>query len=107
MRKYLIDNMTNGWFIGPFEPSCFKTEMFECALKKYKAGQKEKRHFHKKATEFTLIVNGVVIMNGEKYSNGTIIEIEPNESTDFEAITDVITMVVKVPGVIGDKYEIG
>ena len=36
MRKYLIDNMTNGWFIGPFEPSCFKTEMFECALKKYK-----------------------------------------------------------------------
>lgn len=105
MKVSNIDTMTKGWFIGNFSPSCLKTKAFECALKEYKEGEKENKHFHKIATEFTVIVRGTVKMNGIVYTDGSIIEILPNEATDFEAITDVITMVVKVPAVIGDKYE--
>ena len=36
---------------------------------------------------------------------GDIVLIEPGEDTDFEALTDVTTVVVKTPSVAGDKYE--
>ena len=105
MKVSNIDTMTKGWFIGNFSPSCLMTQAFECALKEYKLGEREKKHYHKIATEFTVIVRGTAKMNGIEYSDGSIIEIAPLEATDFEAVTDVITMVVKVPAVIGDKYE--
>jgi len=45
-----------------------------------------------------------VEMSGEKYGAGAIIKIEPNTSTDFRALTDTTTVVVKVPGASNDKY---
>ena len=38
------------------------------------------------------------------WKSGDIIVLEPGEATDFEAITDAINVVVKVPGALGDKY---
>jgi hypothetical protein len=43
-------------------------------------------------------------MNGETFHHGDIVMLEPGEPTDFEALTDVTTVVVKMPSVIGDKY---
>ena len=43
-------------------------------------------------------------MNGIIYNSGDIITIEPGESTNFEALTDTITTVVKLPCVKDDKY---
>jgi quercetin dioxygenase-like cupin family protein len=104
MKLNHLSKMINGWFVGDFEPSIFKTREFEVAVKKYKKGDYEKSHYHKIATEITVIVSGMVEMNKVKYSEGDIIVIEPNESTDFLALTDCITTVVKVPSVINDKY---
>jgi hypothetical protein len=104
MEKSNITNFTGGWFIGNFKPSLLQTNDVEVAVKSYKSGTYEERHFHKVATEYTVIVQGKVRMNGLEYISGDIIVIEPNESTDFEAITDVVTVVVKVPGANNDKY---
>lgn len=106
MKVNQIGDFINGWFIGPFEPSLFKTEHFECAVKKYMAGSKEQLHYHKIAKEFTIIISGVVKMNNITFEGNTIIEIDPGESTDFEAITDVTTLVIKVPAVRNDKFLI-
>ena len=35
---------------------------------------------------------------------GDIVKINPGVSTNFEALTDVTTVVVKYPGTINDKY---
>ena len=43
-------------------------------------------------------------MNGIKYFDDDIIVIEPLDKTDFECLTDVITVVVKYPGANDDKY---
>jgi quercetin dioxygenase-like cupin family protein len=43
-------------------------------------------------------------MNGREYNEGEIIVIEPGEATDFEALQDTITTVVKLPCVKDDKY---
>jgi quercetin dioxygenase-like cupin family protein len=104
MEVHKISEMKGGWFIGNFEPSLFKTNDVEVAMKTYSKGAYEEKHYHKIATEYTLIVEGRVRMFGEEYSSGDIIVISPNEATDFEALTDVKTVVVKVPGANNDKY---
>jgi len=104
MNKVKLEDMIGGWFIGNFEPSLLKTNDVEVAVKKYKAGDSEEAHYHKVATEYTVILAGKVRMMGIEYNEGEILTISPNESTDFLALTDVMTVVVKIPGASNDKY---
>jgi mannose-6-phosphate isomerase-like protein (cupin superfamily) len=104
IEKYNLEEMIKGWFIGDFEPSLYKTNEVEVGVKHYKAGDKEELHHHKIATEFTVVIIGEVKMSGKYYSRGDIIKINPGITTDFLAITDVITVVVKLPGSKNDKY---
>lgn len=106
LENYKLEDMFKGWFIGNFEPSLYKTNDVEVGIKKYNAGDYENSHFHKIATEFTVIISGTVEMNGVQYFENEIIKIIPGVITNFKAITDVITVVVKVPGSNNDKYEI-
>lgn len=101
-----LTNMINGWFVGAFKPSAYSTNEVEVAVKKYNKGSKEKRHYHKIATELTLIISGKVLMNGNQYSEDDIITISPGESTDFIVLEDTTTVVVKIPGALNDKYMV-
>jgi len=105
MKVFKLSDMTKGWFVGDFSPAALRTEAAEVAVKAYVSGTLEKRHLHKVAPEITLILNGRARMNETVYESGDILLIEPGEDTDFEALTDVTTVVVKVPSVAGDKYE--
>jgi quercetin dioxygenase-like cupin family protein len=104
MKLNKLNEMFKGWIVGNFEPSLYKTNDFEVAVKKYKAGDKDEKHYHKVATEITVVVSGMVLMNGVTYNSGDIITIEPGEATDFEALSDSVTTVIKVPCVKDDKY---
>lgn len=104
MKVSHINEMKGGWFIGNFEPTLYKTNDTEVAVKEYKAGDYGVRHYHKIATELTVIVRGTVKMNDIEYNEGNIIIMEPGEKTDFLAVTDTITVVVKLPGANNDKY---
>lgn len=99
-----LSDMIKGWFIGNFEPSFYKTNAVEVAVKKYKKGDFEAKHYHKIATEFTLILSGKVRMNSNVYTPGAIIKIYPGEATDFECLEDTENVVVKIPGANNDKY---
>jgi hypothetical protein len=104
MNHEHLKNMVKGWFVGNFSPTAFSTDACEVAVKKYVAGDKESAHFHKIATEVTLVLSGKVRMSGREWSEGDIIVLNPGEITDFEALTDAINVVVKVPGAANDKY---
>lgn len=104
MKINNLDKMIRGWFVGNFEPTMKKTNDCEIAIKKYKAGSYEEKHFHKIATEITVIIKGKVKMFDQIFEEGTIIEVEPEDITDFTALTDTETVVVKIPGVNNDKY---
>lgn len=106
MRVARIDEMKKGWFVGDFEPTLYQTDAAEVAVKKYHKGDAEGAHYHKIATELTVIISGTVLMNGRDYQEGDIVIIEPGEITDFCALTDAVNVVVKIPGATGDKYEI-
>ena len=104
MKVAKLDDMVRGWFIGNFNPTLLETNDVEVAVKEYKKGDYEEKHYHKIATEITVIISGKVKMNGVIYSKGDIIVIEPNEATDFEALEDTVNTVVKLPGQNDDKY---
>lgn len=105
MKINNLEAFTKGWFIGSFEPTLLNTNDFEISIKRYNKGDCENYHTHKIATEYTIIVEGNVIMNDNEFTKNDIIIIEPNESTNFICLTDVITVVVKTPSIKGDKYE--
>ena len=105
MNHARIEDMIKGWFVGGFSPSAHQTQACEVAVKQYKAGEIEPSHFHKISTEITLILSGRVRMAGQVWTTGDIITLAPGEITDFEAITDTINVVVKVPGALNDKFS--
>tara|TARA_R110001592_G_C13054547_1_gene740451 strand:- start:547 stop:864 length:318 start_codon:yes stop_codon:yes gene_type:complete len=101
-----IKDFTRGWFIGNFEPSLIKTNDVEVAYKEYKTGDKEAKHFHKIATEITVIISGEVSMNDVLFTTGDVITTKPGEVVEFKCLADTKTMVVKYPGASDDKYEV-
>ncbi|SFS83253.1 hypothetical protein SAMN02910357_02101 [Succinivibrio dextrinosolvens] len=107
MKIAKLDSMVKGWFIGNFDPSLCKTKDCEVAVKYYKKGDFEQSHFHKIATEYTVVLKGRVRMFDQEFSEGAIIIVEPGESTAFESLDDSINVVVKIPSVKNDKYVVG
>lgn len=104
MKVAKLVDMVKGWFVGNFEPTLYRTSDVEVAVKHYKAGDYEDKHYHKIATEITVVVSGKVKMNGAEYKSGDIIVLEPCEASDFLAVTDAVTVAVKLPGANNDKY---
>lgn len=99
-----LGEFKGGWFVGDFSPTLFPAQAVEIAVKYYKAGDFEAAHVHRVATEFTVITSGRVRMNGIEIGPGTVVRVPPGCATDFSALTDVCTAVVKLPCVRGDKF---
>ncbi|HRQ82229.1 MAG TPA: glycosyltransferase family 2 protein, partial [Azospirillaceae bacterium] len=104
MKRYRLDDMTRGWFVGAFEPTALATDAAEAGVKRYAAGAREAAHVHKIATEITVILSGIAEMNGRRLTEGDIVVLAPGEAADFHAVTDVVTVVVKTPCAPGDKH---
>jgi quercetin dioxygenase-like cupin family protein len=104
MKSRRLDDMKGGWFVGNFEPSLYKTNDVEVSVKRYKAGDYEQWHYHKIATEITVVISGRIEMNGQVYEKDDIVTIEPGEGTDFRALAESVNVVVKMPGANDDKY---
>jgi quercetin dioxygenase-like cupin family protein len=99
-----LDEMTRGWFVGDFDPSALRTPDCEVAVMRYSKGDRETRHYHAVAAELTVVVSGQVMMEGDVHGEGEIVLLEPGDRTDFVALTDAVTVVVKVPSVRNDKF---
>lgn len=106
MKIEKLNNMEKGWFVGNFEPSLYRTNDCEVAVKSYKKGDYEKAHYHRIATEITVVISGKVKMFDAVFTEGDIIIVEPGDTTDFQALEDSINVVVKIPGANNDKYEV-
>lgn len=104
MKVSKLSEMKGGWFVGDFTPVCLSTKAVEVACKYYKSGDKESKHVHRVATEVTVIAEGKVRMNGNTFVRGDIVVLDPGDATDFEVLEDTVTLVVKMPSVMGDKY---
>lgn len=106
MKSFNFDQMVKGWFVGGFSPSALNTDACEVAFKRYKSGDQEAAHYHKIATEVTLVASGRVRMCDREWGPGSIVVLAPGDVTEFFAMEDTDTVVVKVPAVVNDKYSV-
>ena len=107
VKNAKLNDMTRGWFVGNFDPTLYRTNDVEVAVKTYKVGDFEEAHYHKIATEISVVVEGNIKMFDKIWERGDIIVAEPNDVTSFEALTDAVLAVVKLPGANNDKYLVG
>ena len=106
MRLFKLKDYIGGWFIGDFEPAIVSKKDFEIGVKYYKKGDGDISHFHKVATEITIIVYGAFLINEKEYRTGDVIQFDPGEISNFRCLEDGATAIVKTPSVKDDKYVV-
>lgn len=100
-----LEKMFRGWFIGDFEPSVFRTREFEAGVLKHGKGEIWPEHYHKIATEINVLLEGSMSINNIEIKVGDIFVISPGEVAAPVFFEDCKILCVKVPSIIGDKYE--
>lgn len=101
-----IEDFTRGWIIGNFDPSLLKTDRFEVGLLQHKAGEVWPKHYHKIGTEYNVLVNGKMIIQDRELNSGDVFVFTPGEIADPIFLEDCTVLVVKIPSIPGDKYEV-
>lgn len=101
-----LSRMKGGWFIGDFDLSVIRNKDFEACYKLHKKGEYWPKHIHKISTELTVLIHGKMKIMGQIMEAGDIFVIYPDEVADPEFLEDCEVIVVKLPSVIGDKYEV-
>ena len=90
-----IDNMIQGWFVGDFTPSAFKTDKCEIAIKKYLEGDIEPLHKHINADEIVCVLQGKVQIQDIEFKPSEISYVKVNEPTNLIALEDSVCLFIK------------
>lgn len=113
MEFMRLSNMKNGWFVGDFLPTAWKSSTFEVGYLKHAKNEFHASHYHKVATEINLLVKGrmkIIIESPDGTSverflrKGDIFIIYPDEISRVQFLTDCELVVIKDPSLPGDKY---
>ena len=106
MQKFNMNDMHRGWFIGNFLPSVLKTDLFEVGIIKHEKGEDWPEHFHVVSTEYNVLLEGSMSVNGTLIEVGEIFILDKNEPCKPIFNENCTIICVKVPSIPGDKYEI-
>ena len=96
-------DFVGGWFVGDFDPAVIRTSGAEVSVKSFMTGETDAEHYQRQSQEVTVVVAGRCRIGGKIMEEGDIVLIHPLEAADFEAITDVTLVAVKVPSLPSDK----
>lgn len=106
MQIFELSNFERGYFIGNFSKALFKTNAFEISYKYHKKGDVHEKHYHKHTTEFILVAQGSLIVNGNEINKGQIFILEPYVVNEIEYLEDSELVVVKSPSLPSDRVAI-
>jgi quercetin dioxygenase-like cupin family protein len=104
--KVIKEKFVGGWFIGNFEPSAFYTKDVEVCYKVHEKDEKWPAHYHRIATEINYLIRGKMVIQGQELVAGDVFVINPHEVADPTFMERCELIVVKVPSIKGDKYEV-
>lgn len=107
MQIYKLNDMKEGWFVGNFLPTAFKTKDFEVCYKKHIKDELWDRHYHEKIHEINLLVKGKMLINDIEVNEGDIFVIEPFYISKPTFLDDCELVIVKTPSITDDKIVIG
>jgi quercetin dioxygenase-like cupin family protein len=101
-----ISDYYRGWFIGNFEPSLLKTSDFEVGILNHKKGEYWAPHYHKESVEYNVLISGKMIIQGRELNSGDVFVFDKGEVADPIFLEDCKLVVIKVPSIPSDKFEI-
>jgi quercetin dioxygenase-like cupin family protein len=101
-----ITDYMRGWFIGNFEPSLLKTSNFEVGLLTHKKGEYWAPHYHKESVEYNVLISGKMVVHGKELNSGDVFVFGKGEIADPAFLEDCTLVVVKVPSIPYDKFEV-
>ena len=101
-----VSQFKGGWFVGNFNPSAYKTDAVEVCYKKHAQGEVWASHYHAIADEVNYLIEGQMELNGQELSAPCVFIISAGEISKPTFLTDVSLIVVKIPGILNDKYEV-
>lgn len=104
--KIIKESFVGGWFVGDFEPTAYKTKDFEVCYKIHDQNEKWPSHYHKIATEINYLMKGKMIIQGKELVAGDVFIIEKNEVADPIFVEKCEIIVIKIPSVKNDKYNV-
>ena len=103
LKVYRIEDMKQGWFVGDFLPTAFKTNKCEVAYKRHRKNENWPRHAQKKAWEINYLITGEMRINDKDLEAGDIFVIPPQEFSKPTFFTNCQLIVVKIPSLPKDK----
>jgi hypothetical protein len=106
MQIYKLSEMKDGWFVGDFLPTSFKSKDFELCYKKHYKGEFWDKHYHEKITEINLLIKGKMLINDIELNGGDIFVIEPYYVSKPIFLEDCEIIIVKTPSITDDKIII-
>ena len=106
MHIHKLEHMVKGWYIGDFVPSVYRTAAFEVCHKTHKKDEVWPTHYHAVATEINLLIYGKMLINDTELNAGDIFTIYPKEVVTPKFLEDCALTVIKIPSLIGDKFEV-
>jgi len=106
MRMRRLEEFKNGWIIGDFEPSLLCTKDFEISVMIHEKGAYIPLHYHHLVEEMNVFVSGSMHCNGRYLTPGDIFIFEKDEVSDCIVLEKSTIVVVKVPSILGDKYNV-
>jgi hypothetical protein len=96
VKVFKLENFTNGWFIGDFEPSLLKNSGVELAVMNKKKGiDVNNFHYHEHCTEINVLVKGKLIVNNQVVNENDIFIFEPYVPSICNFVEDCTWVVFK------------
>ena len=106
MYSNKLSNMTRGWFVGDFEPSIYRTNDAESAVRVLEKGYCEQAHFHRAAVKVIVVLSGKLYMFGKEWNEDDIVVFEPGDVSSIKALQDSKIIVMMLPGIKNDKVYV-
>ena len=83
-----------------------KLKNFEICIANHKKNEKTYKHFHKSSTEYNIVLDGNLIVNGKKLKKNDIFIYYKKEISDVKFLSNVRLLVVRIPSSPKDKVII-
>ena len=104
VEVFNLENFTNGWFVGDFEPSILKNSGVELAVMDKKKGLGVNDfHYHENCTEINVLIKGKMKVNNKFINVNEIFIFKPNVPSVYEYLEDCTFVVFKNRPSVNDK----
>lgn len=106
MQTHKLQDFERGWIYGAFEPTLRFSRDTEVGVLNFAAGFTPPDHIHHMASEWNLVLTGLMLVNGEVMADNDIFSFEAGERISVTFLEDTVLLCIKSPSIAGDKYEV-